>query len=213
MSERDHGEQSSETSNEFTKKSCANTQHYYLQTSHRKSKSVISQAAQNVLCRSSLKFLSHWQFSSFPTLFLPSHRLNLKTSRSIEQQIDARIRHRETWHKQQIARSWFCVWVIKFINYDFLAYYSVCKSMMKWNSFSLCLCCLTHKLWNFAISEVKKKVEWMETCGRVIWLCLHSFLSLSILDKKEELFNIFHTHESTQWKDFFFHFIQHDQCE
>lgn len=78
--------------------------------------------------------------------------------------------------------------------------------MMKWNSFSLCLCCLTHKLWNFAISEVKKKVEWMETCGRVIWLCLHSFLSLSILDKKEELFNIFsYTWEHTM-KRFFFSF-------
>lgn len=42
-------------------------------------------------------------------------------------------------------------------------------------------------------------------CGRVIWLCVCTvFLSLSILDKKEELFNIiFHTHESTQWNDFF----------
>lgn len=46
----------------------------------------------------------------------------------------------------------------------------------------------------------------METFADASFDCVFAqfFLSLSILDKKEELFNIiFHTHESTQWNDFF----------
>lgn len=74
----------------------------------------------------------------------------------------------------------------------------------------------SHKLWNFAMrfslgevstaEKIKVLSGWNGNfCGRVIWLCVCTvFLSLSILDKKEELFNIiFHTHESTQWNDFF----------